>query len=239
MIYAAAGAVAWLTCVEKTAAQERVEASVGADLVSRYIWRGQDEGGVSIQPTVELDWNGLFLSAWGSVGFSREDTEEIDLTLGYEWNGFSLSVTDYWTNSGPGYFHYGANSTEHVFEAQVGYDFGWAALNWFTNFAGYDGRTSGGRRAYSSYLSVNVPFTLGGIDWNVEAGAVPWTTDYYNVTDEEDGSGAGGFEVSEVSLLATKELQVTSSFKLPLFAQVIWNPATEGAYFVFGLSVGF
>ena len=121
----------------------------------------------------------------------------------------------------------------------MGYDFGWAALNWFTNFAGYDGRTSGGRRAYSSYLSVNVPFTLGGIDWNVEAGAVPWATDYYNVTDEEDGSGAGGFEVSEVSLLATKELQVTSSFKLPLFAQVIWNPATEGAYFVFGLSVGF
>ena len=30
-------------------AQDKVEASVGADLVSGYIWRGQDLGGVSIQ----------------------------------------------------------------------------------------------------------------------------------------------------------------------------------------------
>ena len=29
-------------------AQDKVEASVGADLVSGYIWRGQDLGGVSI-----------------------------------------------------------------------------------------------------------------------------------------------------------------------------------------------
>ena len=28
-------------------AQDKVEASVGADLVSGYIWRGQDLGGVS------------------------------------------------------------------------------------------------------------------------------------------------------------------------------------------------
>ena len=31
-------------------AQDKVEASVGADLVSGYIWRGQDLGGVSVQP---------------------------------------------------------------------------------------------------------------------------------------------------------------------------------------------
>ena len=33
-------------------AQDKVEASVGADLVSGYIWRGQDLGGVSIQQRV-------------------------------------------------------------------------------------------------------------------------------------------------------------------------------------------
>jgi len=33
-------------------AQDKVEASVGADFVSGYIWRGQDLGGVSIQPTL-------------------------------------------------------------------------------------------------------------------------------------------------------------------------------------------
>ena len=33
-------------------AQDKVEASVGADFVSGYIWRVQELGGVSIQPTL-------------------------------------------------------------------------------------------------------------------------------------------------------------------------------------------
>ena len=32
-------------------AQDKVEASVGVDLVSGYVWRGQDLGGVSLQPS--------------------------------------------------------------------------------------------------------------------------------------------------------------------------------------------
>lgn len=37
-------------------AQDKVEASAGADLVSGYIWRGQDLGGVSIQPTLSVSY---------------------------------------------------------------------------------------------------------------------------------------------------------------------------------------
>lgn len=33
-------------------AQNKVEADIGADLVSGYIWRGQDLGNVSIQPSL-------------------------------------------------------------------------------------------------------------------------------------------------------------------------------------------
>ena len=40
-------------------AQDKVEASVGADLVSGYIWRGQDLGGVSIQPSLGISYKGL------------------------------------------------------------------------------------------------------------------------------------------------------------------------------------
>ena len=35
-------------------AQDKVEASAGADLVSGYIWRGQDLGGVSINPRCQF-----------------------------------------------------------------------------------------------------------------------------------------------------------------------------------------
>lgn len=209
--------------------QDKVEASVGADLVSGYIWRGQDLGNVSIQPSASVSYKGFSLSGWGSVGIDKDDTKEFDLTLGYSTGGFSVSVTDYWFNNGPQYFHYGAHNTAHVFEAQVGYDFGVVAVNWYTNFAGADGVKANGDRAYSSYFSVAAPFRLGGLDWSAEIGAIPWETSFYN-------NGATGFEVSHISLKATKEIKFTDSFSLPVFAQAIWNPATEGAYFVFGLS---
>lgn len=90
-------------------AQDKVEASVGADLVSGYIWRGQDLGGVSIQPTLSVSYKGFSLSAWGTAGIEKEDTKEIDLTLGYrrfqylrhrllvQWRTgvFSLRLTQY------------------------------------------------------------------------------------------------------------------------------------------------
>lgn len=210
-------------------AQDKVEASVGLDIVSGYLWRGQDLGNVSIQPSAGVSYKGFSLSAWGSVGFDKEDDKEFDLTLGYGIGGFSVSVTDYWFNSGAGYFHYGAHNTAHVFEAQVGYDFGPVAVNWFTNFAGDDGLNKSGKRAYSSYISVAAPFRLGGIDWTAEVGATPWATTFYN-------DGANGFEVCDVTLKASKELKITDKFSLPVFAQLTWNPATEGAYFAAGLS---
>ncbi len=228
-----AGIAAWVMAATAlpTAmmAQDTVEASVGADLVSGYIWRGQDLGGVSLQPGASIAYKGFSLGAWGSVGLESTDTKEFDLTLGYSTGGFSISVTDYWFNNGPGYFHYDAHNTAHVFEAQVGYDFGPVAVNWYTNFAGADGVNADGDRAYSSYINVAAPFKLGGLDWTAEVGATPWETSFYN-------GGAGGFEVCNVTLGASKEIKVTDSFSLPLFCSATWNPATEGAYFVVGLS---
>ena len=71
-------------------AQDKVEASIGADLVSGYIWRGQDLGNVSIQPSASVSYKGFSLSGWGSVGIDKDDTKEFDLTLGYSTGGFSV-----------------------------------------------------------------------------------------------------------------------------------------------------
>ena len=212
------------------AAQDKVEVNVGADVVSGYIWRGQDLGNAGIQPTLSVGYRGFSLTAWGSAGFSKEDTKEFDLTLGYAGGGFSVSVTDYWFDNGPGYFHYGAGNTAHVFEAQVGYDFGFLAANWYTNFAGNDGVNRSGHRAYASYLNLTAPFTLGGLEWAVSVGATPWANTFYN-------GGAGGFELTDIGIGASREIRLTDRYALPVFARAIWNPATEGAYFVFGISL--
>ena len=213
------------------AAQERIEATVPADVVSRYIWRGQDLGDVSLQPTLGLAYKGLSLTAWGNVGLSDpSDTEEFDLTLAYSIGGFNIGVTDYWFNKpNDRYFSYAAHETSHVFEANIGYDFGPVAVQWYTNFAGNDGVNKSGKRAYSSYFEVSAPFRLAGCDWTAAVGAVPYATTSY--------SNANGFAVTNVSVRATKDVRITKTFSLPLFAGVTANPSTEKAYMVFGFTL--
>ena len=212
-----------------TLAQEKVETTIGGDVVSSYIWRGQDLGDVSLQPTLGIGYKGLSLTAWGSVGLSDpSDTKEFDLTLGYTIGGLNIGITDYWFNSGLDpenrYFKYDAHVTNHVFEANVGYDFGFANLQWFTNFAGNDGINKDGKRAYSSYVELSVPT----VDWTAMAGAVPFSTDFY---------GADGFAVTNLALKATKEIKVSESFSIPVFGQVIANPNSQKAYLVIGFTL--
>ena len=216
-------------------AQETVEATISGDVVSSYIWRGQDLGNVSIQPTLGVSYKGLSLSAWGNVGLSNsEDTKELDLTLAYSNGGFNIGITDYWTNDGGDpearYFKYNAHGTNHVFEANVGYDFGFASLQWFTNFAGNDGTNKDGKRAYSSYFEVNVPFQLATVDWTATAGAIPYATSFYN-------GWTSGFAVTNVALKATKDIKVTDSFSIPIFGQVVANPCSQKAYLVLGFTL--
>lgn len=223
--------MALLATMAAANAQDKVEATMQADVVSQYLWRGQELGQVSLQPSLGLSYKGLSLTAWGSVGLSEPgDTKELDLTLTYSVGGFNIGVTDYWFNSpNERYFCYGAHSTSHVFEANIGYDFGPVGVQWYTNFAGNDGVGNGGSRAYSSYVEVSAPFRLAGCDWSAAVGAVPYATDFY--------SSADGFAVTNVSLKASKDISVTERFAIPLFAGLAVNPSTEKTYLYCGFTL--
>lgn len=214
-------------------AQDDLKATVAADVVSQYIWRGQDLGHVSLQPTLGLSYKGLSLTAWGSVGLTEsKDTKEFDLTLAYTTGGFNVGITDYWfdyNDGGDRYFSYAAHKTNHVFEANIGYDFGVASIQWYTNFAGADGVNKDGDRAYSSYVEVAAPFKLAGCDWTASVGAVPYRTSFY--------ANADGFAVTNVSVKATKDIKITDSFSVPIFAGITANPSTEKAYFLVGFTL--
>ena len=221
-------------------AQDEVETTVAADVVNQYIWRGQDLGSVSLQPTLGIGYKGLSLTAWGSVGLSKwDDTKEFDLTLAYTTGGFTIGVTDYWFNTGDGrYFEYASGKTAHVFEANIGYDFGPVSLNWYTNFAGQDGHNKSDKRAYSSYVEAKAPFKLGGCDWEAAVGVVPYATDFYYGHKDADGKTLPtGFAVTNVSVKATKDIKITDSFSVPVFAQIAANPSSEKAYLVVGFTL--
>ena len=216
-------------------AQDEIETTLAADVVNQYIWRGQDLGDVSLQPTLGISYKGLSLTAWGSVGLTDPmDNKEFDLTLSYTTGGLNIGITDYWFDAGLDpqgrYFKYDAHGTNHVFEANIGYDFGVASVQWYTNFAGNDGLNKDGKRAYSSYAEVVVPFKLSAIDWTATVGAVPFATSFYN-------GWTSGFAVTNLSLKATMDIKVTDSFSIPVFGQIVGNPCTQNAYLVFGFTL--
>ena len=215
--------------------ENKIETTISGDIVSSYIWRGQDLGNVSLQPTLGIGYKGLSLTAWGSVGLTNsDDTKEFDLTLAYTTGGFNIGITDYWFNAGLDpdnrYFMYNAHSTNHVFEANIGYDFGFASLQWYTNFAGNDGVNESGKRAYSSYVEASVPFKLATVDWTATVGVIPYATTFYN-------EWTSGFSVTNLALKATKDIKITDSFSIPIFGQVVANPRTQKAYLVLGFTL--
>jgi hypothetical protein len=214
-------------------AQDKVETTISGDIVSSYIWRGQDLGSAAVQPTFGVGYKGLSLTAWGNYGLvNPADTKEFDLTLAYTIGGLNVGVTDYWFDRAgldpdARYFKYDAHGTNHVFEANIGYDFGFASIQWFTNFSGNDYKEDG-KRAYSSYVELAVPFKLASVDWTAAVGAVPTTSEIYKTKD---------FAVTNVSLKATKDIKVTDTFSIPVFGQLVGNPCSQYAYLVLGITL--
>ena len=221
-------------------AQDKVDLTLKADFVNEYIWRGLKLGDVAVQPTFGVGYKGLSLTAWGSYGLSnKDDVKEFDLTIGYTTGGLNIGITDYWFSEGLDpdgrYFKYGAHGTNHLFEANIGYDFSSlrgftipVVLQWYTNFAGNDGTNKSGKRAYSSYFEASVPFRLATVDWTATVGAVPYATTTY---------GTSGFAVTNLSLRATKDIRVTDSFSIPVFGQLTGNPCSQKAYLVLGFTL--
>ena len=210
-----------------------IETSISADVVSEYIFRGNKCGGAAIQPTLGLSAGGFEASLWGTVGIANPaDTKEFDLTLSYSIGGASVGVTDYWFSAIDGgdpygrYFKYDEKATNHIFEAFIGYDFGFASINWYTNFAGNDFKADGDR-AFSSYCELAAPFSLGGLDWTATLGFVPMESPLYF---------ADGFAVTNISLAAEKSLEISSSFSLPVSAGFTFNPCSDAAFLIVGLS---
>ena len=237
IVLLAMGLVMSMTAIaqDEIESESKIETTISGDIVSSYIWRGQDLGNVSLQPTLGIGYKGLSLTAWGSVGLTNsDDTKEFDLTLAYTTGGFNIGITDYWFNAGLDpdnrYFMYNAHSTNHVFEANIGYDFGFASLQWYTNFAGNDGVNESGKRAYSSYVEASVPFKLATVDWTATVGVIPYATTFYN-------EWTSGFSVTNVALKATKDIKITDSFSIPIFGQVVANPRTQKAYLVLGFTL--
>ena len=226
------------------------KAHVQADFISHYMWRGTDMGGISIQPELGVSWKGLSLSAFGNAGLDKEDTKELDITLGYEYKGFNIGVTDYWASGvdeEDRYFYYKEGMTPHQLEANIGYTCKYGSIQAYTMFWGNDYKINGDR-AYSTFIELSIPFRLGGLDWNARVGVTPMESAGYVTTHTEQGIlkeltiedyhyfYSEGFTCNMASLRATKKLEY-KHLEIPVFAEIHTNPYLLKANFLVGVSL--
>ena len=224
-------------------------AYAGADLVSRYMWRGTDMAGISIQPKLGISWQGLSLDLGSNIGFSKEDIQDLDLTLMYSRWGFNIGVIDYWTkdvDEENRYFYYDAYGP-HQFEANLGYTCKYFSLQAYTMFAGNDFKVNG-KRAYSTYIELAVPFRAAGLDWDARVGISPMESagvggtrivhSLFTDFEIEDNSYmyGEGFNCSMASIRATKTLEF-KKFQIPVFAEIHTNPYLQKAYLLAGIGI--
>lgn len=206
------------------------EVFINADFVSSYMWRGIKCGSASVQPTLGVTIGGFTLSTWASTEFSDKHNE-IDLTLEYEYRRLKLILNNvFYQAEGEtfNYFNYQAHSTKHTFELGAEYVINKQVplkVAWYTIFAGKDYRENG-KRAWSSYCQFSYPFCVKDTDLKIEAGFTPW-----------EGTYADKFTLNNIALTASRSIQITEQFALPLFGKLGFNPYESTAYFVVGISL--
>jgi hypothetical protein len=221
-------------------AQEKAKAefTVGADLVSSYVWRGVYQSGASLQPSVGLEYCGLSIGAWGSTTLDASGFKELDFSIGYSVAGLSLGVTDYfWMGEGTRYFC--GYKSSHLIEATIGYDFGEKTdfplyLSWSTFLTG-ELDVVDGKRKYSTYIEAGYAFSIGSVDMTASVGVAPWDSPAWLLPPGETPFKSG-FQVSSVALGASKSVKISDEYSIGLFANLIASPARDGAHLVVGVS---
>lgn len=210
---------------------------LGADIQSRYIWRGLQLGGnaASIQPYIEYSTGKFAVGAWGAYNLGGTGNgNEADLYVSFApTDALSFTLTDYFfpaegnLNGNP-YWPYNAG---HVFEIMGSYSVGAFGFTAATNVGGaikyMDGTEE--KSAYSTYFEISYGKTVGNVDFTLVAGGVFLDDNSYYLT---DGSG-----LINLGLSAAKEIQLTEKWTLPINAGLTFNPDSEDVFLTFGLSI--
>lgn len=256
IVLTAAILVAW--CLP-TPAQEHVECNVSASIVSQYLWRGSEKGGPTVSPVARVSWKGLSLEMRGVTGLRSSDAREVHLSLGYRLDFLSLELTDYWATgreySGRDlYFDFNPRTGGHQTEATVGIDLGFCRLDAYTMIWGNDykydteadtDKRTNGRRAFSTYIELGVPFRLGGLKWCASAGFTPFQGAYATTLLDNyhglrlykhDNLYSDRAALIMASLRATKDLQL-GGVGLKLFAEWHSNPYLQKNHVVLGMCI--
>ena len=211
----------------------QTEISVGADLVSSYVWRGTYCAGTSVQPALGLSSGNFSIGAWGNVDAAGQGLKEVDLSASYAFGAFSVGITDYWWSGEDAfdYFNFKKDASSHLLEANLSYTHkSGLSLAWNTMFAGTQDKEEEGDQVFSTYVEAGYAFEVNGVELVAALGFSPWKPNHMYATTTDK------FAVTNISLTASKTIEITEKFSLPVFSQLVFNPAKDDVFLVFGIS---
>ena len=208
--------------------------SLGADFVSRYVWRGTDFGeAASIQPALSYAASGFEVGTWASYAIDPDAAvvNEHDVWIGYtietsSAGSISFGVTDYYfpAPGGVGFFEFdGDGEGAHWLEPYAAY-----TLPGSVPLTLYGAAFLHNDPDRSLYLQASLPVKIDGVEVGLTAGAVGARSDLY---------GTDGFSFVNLALSVSKPVIITDQFALPISVAYILNPEAERSYLVFGISL--
>lgn len=194
---------------------------LGADVVSRYVWRGSELGdAVAVQPWLSYTFPGIGVEvgSWASFGFDNDEFNEVDLYATIPFGNFSFTVTDYYFPVYSGvdddFFEYGDdNDDAHILELSAGYEYGNLSLLGAVNVLGDDDNSLYFEAGYNIYDKDDYAASVfvGGGDG------------FYTT-----GNAGGDFNVVAVGLNVSKDI---------FNASYIINPDQETSFLVLGVTL--
>jgi hypothetical protein len=232
----------------------------GADLVSRYVWRGTQFGGASpaLQPGASIGIGGLEIGTWGSYSLGGVNpAQEFDLYVSYTFaDMITVTLNDYFfpvEGVDYKYFNYKEEETGHILEASVSFN-GTEnfpiSLLLAMNFYGADAKKINDDQnsadfnqedgiQYSTYAEIGYSTSINEVGIDAFMGFAlnsPKEADANTGYIGEAGFYGNGFGVVNLGLTASKEVKITDKYSLPLSASIITNPQAEKVFFVFGIT---
>lgn len=231
----------------------------GADLMSRYIWRGIDFGNSpAIQPNFAFSWKGFSVGAWGSYGITQQTMQmndttfvnlgnyaETDFFISYTYKWFTVMFFDFFLpngmnpNTDNNYYDLKKATTGHTIEGSLifnGPEKFPLQLMVGTLLWGADKNKDtlgvvglGDKNNFSTYIEASYPFEISKLKMSLKP--------FVGASLKESswyGEKAG---VINLGFTAKKEIPITSAYALPVQFSVITNPVYKSMFLVFGISI--
>lgn len=212
--------------------------SADASIVANYIWRGQYVGGLSLQASARVNYEGLFADMWWNVGatdwvFSGFNPE-VDIAIGFDRWGLQL----YWLHmhyfDGTPFFRYtnaAPGQPGNTSELRARYTLSSKiplSILWCTRLAGRDGYIDAKgvlQRAWSSYLEIKYTFALPyQMGLTTAVGMTPWRSLYTGFE--------GDFAIVNIDVALSKQWQIKQCV-LNLGGEVMFNPWRVNKEYIF------